>query len=334
MMLSDHHHYLHHHQAPPWPEAEIHVTSPTPQSPPSNSSPTASYAAVMASLRRYLFSTADPDPPPTADFADEMDFPSGDDDEFFMYEFKVRKCNRARAHDWTECPFAHPGEKARRRDPRKYNYSGTACSDFRKGGCKKGDHCEFAHGVFECWLHPARYRTQACKDGPGCRRRVCFFAHRSDQLRAGSGLTSPIGSQHSITTDYPDDVVLSVGDATSLVASFRNLQLNKVKSMPSSWAGPSLQIGSPVFGSPRGGSPAVARPGFFSLPATPTRPGIGYSDFDCDGGEEAVMQRVESGRALRNRMFEKLSKENPLSRPGPVETQSGPDFGWVSDLIK
>ncbi|GFP85853.1 zinc finger CCCH domain-containing protein 2 [Phtheirospermum japonicum] len=25
-----------------------------------------------------------------------------------MFEFKVKKCARARSHDWTECPFAHP----------------------------------------------------------------------------------------------------------------------------------------------------------------------------------------------------------------------------------
>uniref|UniRef100_A0A0E0CQ43 C3H1-type domain-containing protein n=1 Tax=Oryza meridionalis TaxID=40149 RepID=A0A0E0CQ43_9ORYZ len=54
--------------------------------------------------------------------------------------------------------------------------------DFRKGGCKRGDACEFAHGVFECWLHPARYRTQPYKDGTACRRRVSFFAHTPDQL--------------------------------------------------------------------------------------------------------------------------------------------------------
>eukprot|EP00898_Chlorokybus_atmophyticus_P002417 jgi/Chlat1/3176/Chrsp22S00249 len=104
-------------------------------------------------------------------------------DEFRMYDFKVRRCTRPRSHDWTECPFAHPGEKARRRDPRKYNYSGVACPDFRKGACRRGDACEFAHGVFECWMHPSRYRTQPCKDGRGCRRRVCFFAHCTEQLR-------------------------------------------------------------------------------------------------------------------------------------------------------
>ncbi|XP_057730967.1 zinc finger CCCH domain-containing protein 2-like [Arachis stenosperma] len=111
----------------------------------------------------------------------------GDDpyssDHFRMYEFKVRRCTRSRSHDWTDCPFAHPGEKARRRDPRRYHYSGTVCPEYRRGACSRGDGCEFAHGVFECWLHPARYRTEACKDGKNCKRKVCFFAHTPKQLR-------------------------------------------------------------------------------------------------------------------------------------------------------
>ena len=45
---------------------------------------------------------------------------------------QVKRCPRARPHDWTLCPFAHPGEKAKRRDPRRYKYTGTACPDFRK----------------------------------------------------------------------------------------------------------------------------------------------------------------------------------------------------------
>lgn len=112
-----------------------------------------------------------------------IDSPAFSSDDFRMYEFKVKRCPRIKAHDWTECPFAHPGEKARRRDPRKYSYSGTACPDFRKGSCKRGDACEFAHGVFECWLHPSRYRTQTCTDGEACKRRVCFFAHNQGEIR-------------------------------------------------------------------------------------------------------------------------------------------------------
>ncbi|XP_073062395.1 zinc finger CCCH domain-containing protein 30-like [Primulina eburnea] len=117
-------------------------------------------------------------------------------DEFRMFSFKVRPCSRAYSHDWTECPFVHPGENARRRDPRKYHYSCVPCPDFRKGACRRGDMCEYAHGVFESWLHPAHYRTRLCKDGTSCNRRVCFFAHTQDELRplyvsTGSAIPSP-----------------------------------------------------------------------------------------------------------------------------------------------
>ncbi|CAK9140381.1 unnamed protein product [Ilex paraguariensis] len=120
-------------------------------------------------------------------------------DEFRMFSFKVRPCSRAYSHDWTECPFVHPGENARRRDPRKYHYSCVPCPDFRKGACRRGDMCEYAHGVFECWLHPAQYRTRLCKDGTSCARRVCFFAHTAEELRplyvnTGSAIPSPRSS--------------------------------------------------------------------------------------------------------------------------------------------
>ncbi|KAH1211152.1 Zinc finger CCCH domain-containing protein 30 [Glycine max] len=120
-------------------------------------------------------------------------------DEFRMFSFKVRPCSRAYSHDWTECPFVHPGENARRRDPRKFHYSCVPCPDFRKGACRRGDMCEYAHGVFECWLHPAQYRTRLCKDGTSCNRRVCFFAHTAEELRplyvsTGSAVPSPRSS--------------------------------------------------------------------------------------------------------------------------------------------
>ncbi|KAL7146838.1 hypothetical protein ABFS83_06G068700 [Erythranthe nasuta] len=116
--------------------------------------------------------------------------------EFRMYSFKVKPCSRAYSHDWTECPFVHPGENARRRDPKKYHYSCVPCPDFKKGACIKGDSCEYAHGVFESWLHPAQYRTRLCKDETGCSRKVCFFAHKHEELRplyasTGSAMPSP-----------------------------------------------------------------------------------------------------------------------------------------------
>jgi len=42
---------------------------------------------------------------------------------------------------------------------------------------RRGDACPHAHGVFETWLHPSRYRTQPCRAGAACDRAICFFAH-------------------------------------------------------------------------------------------------------------------------------------------------------------
>lgn len=135
-------------------------------------------------------------------------------DEFRMFIFKVKPCSRAYSHDWTECPFVHPGENARRRDPLTYQYTCVPCPEFRKGSCSKGDACEYAHGIFECWLHPAQYRTRLCKDETECTRRVCFFAHKTEELRplyasTGSALPSPISYSNSPTASSMDYFTLS-----------------------------------------------------------------------------------------------------------------------------
>ncbi|WOK93847.1 zinc finger CCCH domain-containing protein 35-like [Canna indica] len=292
-------------------------------------------------------------------------------DEFRMYEFKVRPCGRGRNHDWTECPFAHPGEKARRRDPRIYRYSGVPCPVFRKaGGCKRGDACEFAHGVFECWLHPDRYRTQPCKDGTACRRRVCFFAHTADQLRvvpqpkhSNSSTTavgksydgSPLRQQPSLQSFLSKNIVSSPtsilisppkspptesppispnseklrraswqagSPVNEIVASLRQLQLSRAKSMGSSYG---LQTGSGEFASPRAAL-AGFNAGFCSLPSTPTATATGWLMKD----EATTAERLESGRALRAKMFERLSKDGIFEKTPEAE----PDVEWVSDLLK
>ncbi|XP_055829694.1 zinc finger CCCH domain-containing protein 66-like [Solanum dulcamara] len=144
-------------------------------------------------------------------------------DDFRMYIFKVKPCSRAYSHDWTECPFVHPGENARRRDPSKYHYSCVPCPDFRKGTCQRGDSCEYAHGIFECWLHPAQYRTRMCKDETNCNRRVCFFAHKPEELRplypsTGSAVLSPRSySNGALSLDITSIASLAPGSPSVMI---------------------------------------------------------------------------------------------------------------------
>jgi hypothetical protein len=102
----------------------------------------------------------------------------------FFCCIQVVPCSKRFTHDWTECPFAHPKEKAVRRDPAKFNYTGIACPSMKEGGsCTFGDSCPYAHNAFEYWLHPTRYRTQMCKEGTSCTRKICFFAHDETEIR-------------------------------------------------------------------------------------------------------------------------------------------------------
>jgi hypothetical protein len=52
-------------------------------------------------------------------------------DNFMMYGFKVAMCTRQGRHPWSECPYAHPTENARRRDPRLFSYSCVECPAYR-----------------------------------------------------------------------------------------------------------------------------------------------------------------------------------------------------------
>lgn len=105
---------------------------------------------------------------------------------------QVARCSKRYVHDWRACPFAHPTENARRRDPRLVSYLPIPCPDYKRGICMRGDTCPYSHGVYECWLHPAKYRTQLCKEGPHCRRPVCFFAHSVADLRQPAQMQPPL----------------------------------------------------------------------------------------------------------------------------------------------
>ena len=45
------------------------------------------------------------------------------------------------------------------------------------------------------------------------------------------------------------------------------------------------------------------------------------------------MERVESGRDIRVKMFEKLSKENSFGGSDSGQVVGAPDIGWVSELV-
>lgn len=45
---------------------------------------------------------------------------------------QVTPCTKRFVHDWVTCPLSHPGEKAKRRDPRKSGYTGIACPAMKK----------------------------------------------------------------------------------------------------------------------------------------------------------------------------------------------------------
>ena len=78
-------------------------------------------------------------------------------DGFRMFCFKVLPCSKRFSHDWISCPFTHPAEKAKRRDPRAIAYTGIACPDMKRAvQCPRGDACTFAHNVFEYHMHPSR----------------------------------------------------------------------------------------------------------------------------------------------------------------------------------
>ncbi|KAI8463914.1 MAG: hypothetical protein J3K34DRAFT_526627 [Monoraphidium minutum] len=118
------------------------------------------------------------------------------DDDYRIAFFKVLPCPRTTPHNWKSCPFAHSGEAARRRSPSQHSYSPVMCDSARRGkDCPLGEACGGAHNVFEVWLHPRRYKTKLCCDMGSCHRKVCFFAHASEELRSPAPCDGSIAAE-------------------------------------------------------------------------------------------------------------------------------------------
>ncbi|GAB4824535.1 hypothetical protein Ancab_007411 [Ancistrocladus abbreviatus] len=248
-------------------------------------------------------------------------------DEFRMYAFKVKPCSRAYSHDWTECPFAHPGENARRRDPRKYHYSCVPCPEFRKGSCSKGDSCEYAHGIFECWLHPAQYRTRLCKEDTNCTRRVCFFAHKREELRplytsTGSAVPSPRSFSSSTTSfDMASISPLALGSPSLLMPSASTPPLT-----PTSVSSP---VSAALWPNQLNITPATLQ-----LPSSRLKTTISARDM----GIEAELLGLENQRH-RKQLLEELallscpSSRNSSFASAAAFTSSGDQAGELSRLV-
>jgi hypothetical protein len=181
-----------------------------------------------------------------------------DSDDFRMYCMKVLPCSKRVSHDWTTCAFSHAGEKARRRDPRKYSYTGIACVDMKEtGSCERGDDCPYAHSTFEYWLHPTRYRTQLCKDLGHCKRDICFFAHRTEELRVPDekpyispeqlALSSLSGLRRSMERDrkQPEDLAYTPYGTSYNVSEVVSPRVSSTEPTP-------VRLSAPNYAQPRG----------------------------------------------------------------------------------
>jgi hypothetical protein len=87
-------------------------------------------------------------------------------------------------------PIHAQGELARHPDPSRFTYAILSCPEYAESKrqlqlagsnapptCSRGLGCGYAHGIFETWMHPTRFRTVMCNGDADCPRRICFFAH-------------------------------------------------------------------------------------------------------------------------------------------------------------
>ncbi|XP_047050928.1 zinc finger CCCH domain-containing protein 2-like [Lolium rigidum] len=119
-----------------------------------------------------------------------------------------------------------------------------------------------------------------------------------------------------------------------VMASLHQLRLSKAQSSPSGgWTNSYHLSAAAAYGSPKGGG------GLYSLPTTPMATSTPAATFMANleplnlrfMDDDEPVQRVESGRALREKVFERLSRDGAVS--GSSCYSAGPDVGWVSDLI-
>lgn len=160
------------------------------------------------------------------------------DDEFLQFTYKVVPCDKTWRHDYATCPFAHLGESSERRHPSAYlpfMCGSTQHSTDLKEKCPFGAACKYAHGHFELWLHPGRFRTKMCSLGATCKRPVCFFAHSEQELRVTP--YSKLDTAATVAAQQLADLGLEVDANTGAAVGFLSgscSSLGDVKVRPAS----------------------------------------------------------------------------------------------------
>lgn len=64
------------------------------------------------------------------------------------HALQVAPCHKRYAHDWSTCPYSHPRDAARRRDPRVHPHTGVACPAMKQV-------CRHALGQRACQMRAA-----------------------------------------------------------------------------------------------------------------------------------------------------------------------------------
>ncbi|KAE8656402.1 hypothetical protein F3Y22_tig00117001pilonHSYRG00021 [Hibiscus syriacus] len=248
-----------------------------------------------------------------------------------MYEFKVRRCARGRSHDWTECPYAYPGEKAQRRDLRNFITLELLAPTFAKETVKEAI--------------PVSSLTAFSSVGSTLLV-ILLVLPQQNPIGNGSGLgdLDHVWFSHAPPSEFGSSPT-SILDSPPLSPSSES---------PATY--PGLQMGSGSgFGSPRN----LGKYDFRECNAFEEEPAMKRVEsgrdlrarMDCKWDRDSVLLVVppstrllqlsfncnpgtcdeESGvwERLRARMYAKLSKENSLGRLQPTV----PDIGWVSELV-
>ncbi|WIA29068.1 hypothetical protein OEZ86_011579 [Tetradesmus obliquus] len=215
-------------------------------------------------------------------------------DEFLMFKFKIEMCSRKDRHDWKICPYAHPGEVARRRHPR--GYTAVLCPAKTAVSCPRREQCTFAHNPFEFWLHPDRFKTSLCNQGPTCDRPICFFAHKDEEVRRLA---------HGLEAAGPDDYVYATSATPEPSGGSEPAAAHHPPPPPpprmsslghaSSGALQSFLQGSSFVAAAAAAAAAAASLNSGGLLLGPSQAQQHYQQLMMAGGDEALLQAAGSG---------------------------------------